>query len=65
MNYLCYGGAAPYPWATGDVNENGVIDITDVNYIMDHAFEGGPCPCTDPDHIPSEHFDETCQAVDN
>lgn len=37
-------GAFEYPLTTGDVDSNGKIDISDVVYLINYCYKGGPAP---------------------
>jgi hypothetical protein len=46
-NYSIWGGwtyTALEVAARGDVNEDGLIDISDVIYLLNYLFRGGPAP---------------------
>jgi hypothetical protein len=45
------------PLIRGDVNRDGVIDATDVTYLINYLFVGGPAP------IPLESGDVNCDGV--
>jgi|GEM_PF-2164911 len=37
-------GAFEYPLTTGDVDSNGKIDVSDVVYLINYSYKGGPAP---------------------
>jgi len=37
-------GAFEYPITTGDVDSNGKIDVSDVVYLINYCYKGGPAP---------------------
>jgi hypothetical protein len=47
----------PISFIRGDVNQDGVIDATDVTYLINYLFVGGPEP------IPLESADVNCDGV--
>jgi len=44
QNYLPYEGSANVIILCGDVNNDGVIDVNDVVYLIDYLFTGNPAP---------------------
>jgi hypothetical protein len=45
VTYLYKGGAAPLcPIARGDANNDGVINVGDVVYLVTFAYKNGPQP---------------------
>jgi len=46
-------------WRHGDANEDGVIDIGDVVYLLEYLFKGGPAP------DPLEAGDTNCDGLVN
>jgi hypothetical protein len=46
--YIFSGGPAPVPYAAGDADCSGDVDIDDVVYLIAYIFSGGPPP-GDPD----------------
>ena len=37
-------GAFEYPLTTGDVDSNGKLDVSDVVYLINYCYKGGPAP---------------------
>jgi hypothetical protein len=53
-----YGGnITVLPYLTGDPNHDGIIDISDVVYLINYLFIGGPAP------VPLESGDVTCEGT--
>ncbi|MEW5923497.1 MAG: M43 family zinc metalloprotease [Candidatus Zixiibacteriota bacterium] len=49
IDYLYYGGPAPYPLESGDVDCNGVINLLDYTYLYNYVYRSGPAPCANCD----------------
>jgi len=44
IDYVFRGGPAPQPYASGNVNCDGSVNVSDAVYLINY-FKGGPAPC--------------------
>ena len=44
LNFIFRGGKSPYCIDSSDVNDDGVIDISDVVFLLNHLFQNGKNP---------------------
>jgi hypothetical protein len=61
LGYLFLGGVAPLCLDAADVNDSGVLDLSDAVHLLNHLFSGGPPP---PLPYPEEGQDLTPDDLD-
>jgi hypothetical protein len=45
INNLYAHGPDPLPYDAGDLNCSGIIDVSDIIYLLNYMFKSGPAPC--------------------